>query len=268
MTIAGISSSISIIEAFASAIIDKFDLPRRSIITTICTIGFLGSLLFSTHAGLFWLDIVDHFLNHFGLVTVGILEALVIGWLYKTHRLKNHIVENLGLSGSRHRIFKYIILQIWMYCIRFITPLALGLALVYSLIEEFKNPYGGYPISGIVILGVGWLLITHVFAFGISGLPGKMTLSGFRDSIRKTFSLQYLHIGHFGFAGRIEIIQHRGHPVSLALIKGTGAGVLDTLGGFRIQVGAAGFSHFSFSFSQQHFSQPPALDIRMHGDPV
>lgn len=173
LTIAGISSSISIIEAFASAIIDKFEMPRQKIINIICIIGFFGSLLFSTHAGLFWLDIVDHFLNHFGLVTVGILEALVIGWLYKTHRLKNHIVDNLGLSGSKHRMFKYIILQIWMYCIKFITPLALGLALVYSLIEEFKTPYGGYPISGIVILGIGWLLVTHVFAFGLSGLPWK-----------------------------------------------------------------------------------------------
>lgn len=173
LVIAGISSSISIIEAFASAILDKFGIPRKKVITTVCIIGFFGSLLFCTHAGLFWLDIVDHFLNHFGLVTVGILEAIVIGWLYKTHRLKNHIVDNLGLSGNRHRVFKYIVLQIWMYCIKFITPVALGLALIYSLIEEFKRPYGGYPVSAIVILGIGWLLITHLFAFGLSGLPWK-----------------------------------------------------------------------------------------------
>ncbi|MBA3036570.1 MAG: sodium-dependent transporter [Desulfobacterium sp.] len=173
LVIAGISSSISIIEAFSSAILDKFGIPRRKVITTVCIIGFFGSLLFCTHAGLFWLDIVDHFLNHFGLVTVGILEAIVIGWLYKTHRLKNHIVDNLGLSGNRHRVFKYIILQLWMYCIKFITPVALGLALIYSLIEEFKTPYSGYPVSGIVVLGIGWLLITHLFAFGLSGLPWK-----------------------------------------------------------------------------------------------
>jgi NSS family neurotransmitter:Na+ symporter len=173
LTIAGISSSISIIEAFTSAIIDKFGVSRKRIITTICLIGFAGSLLFTSHAGLYWLDIVDHFLNHYGLVTVGILEAFIIGWLYKTHRLKDHIAENLGLSGSGHRIFKYVILQLWNYCIKFITPVALGFALVYSLVGEFKTPYEGYPVSAIIILGIGWLLVTHIVAFGLSGLPWR-----------------------------------------------------------------------------------------------
>jgi NSS family neurotransmitter:Na+ symporter len=173
LIIAGISSSISIIEAFTAAITDKFIVSRKHIITTICLLGFAGSLLFSTNVGLLWLDIVDHFLNQYGLITVGIVEALVIGWLYRTDKLKAHIVSNLGLSGARHKIFNYVVLQLWMYCIRFITPVALGIAIVHSLIQEFSESYSGYPISGILVLGVGWLLITHIFAFGLSGLPWK-----------------------------------------------------------------------------------------------
>ncbi len=173
LTLAGISSSISIIEAFTSAFIDKFGVSRKRIITTICIIGFIGSLLFTSHAGLYWLDIVDHFLNQYGLLTVGLLEAFIIGWLYKTRWLKDHIAENLGLSGHRHRIFKYVVLQLWNYCIKFVTPVALGVALVVSLAGEFKTPYEGYPVSGIIVLGIGWLLVTHIFAFGISGLPWK-----------------------------------------------------------------------------------------------
>lgn len=139
----------------------------------------MGSLLFTSHAGLYWLDIVDHFLNQYGLVTVGILEALIIGWLFKTRQLKDHIAENLGLSGNRHRIFKYVVLQLWNYCIKFVTPVALGFALIYNLVVvEIKKPYGDYPVSGIIILGVGWLLITHVVAFGLSGLPWKRNSGG------------------------------------------------------------------------------------------
>lgn len=173
LIIAGISSSISIIEAFTSAILDKFALPRKKVITTICVLGFFGSLLFTTNAGLLWLDIVDHFLNQYGLITVGIVEAFVVGWLYRTDKLKAHIVSNLGLSGTRHKIFDYVVLQLWMYCIRFITPVALGVAIVHSLIQEFATPYEGYPVSGVIILGVGWLLVTHIFAFGLSGLPWR-----------------------------------------------------------------------------------------------
>ena len=178
LILAGISSSISIIEAFTSAVLDKFRLPRKKIITAICILGFFGSLAFTTDVGLLWLDIVDHFLNQYGLITVGIIEALVVGWLYRTDLLKAHIVANLGLSGTRHKIFDYVILQLWMYCIRFITPVALGIAIVHSLIRELREPYSGYPISGVIILGVGWLLVTHIFAFGISGLPWRQQRSG------------------------------------------------------------------------------------------
>jgi NSS family neurotransmitter:Na+ symporter len=173
LIIAGVSSSISIIEAFTAAILDKFAIPRRAVITIICLVGFAGSLLFTSNVGLLWLDIVDHFLNQYGLITVGIVEALIVGWLYRTDKLKAHIVSNLGLSGARHKVFDYVVLQLWMYCIRFITPVALGIAIVHSLIQELSEPYEGYPISGVIILGVGWLLVTHVFAFGISGLPWR-----------------------------------------------------------------------------------------------
>lgn len=181
LTIAGISSSISIIEAFTSAALDKFDASRKRVVTIICTVGFFGSLLFTTRGGLYWLDIVDHFLNHYGLISVGVMEAFVIGWLFKTRKLKNHLVDNMGLGGNRQRVFKYIVLQLWMYCIKFITPMALGLALVYSLIEEFKTPYEGYPVSGIIVLGVGWLLTTHLLAFGFSGLPWRRDLEKDND---------------------------------------------------------------------------------------
>jgi len=171
LLVAGISSSISIIEAFTAGVVDKFALPRKRIVTTVCLVGFFGSLVFTTHAGIYWLDIVDHFLNQYGLLTVGIIEALIVGWLYRTDQLKSHIVTNLGLGGVWHRVFKYIVLQLWLYCVRFLTPLALGIAIISSLLREFDTPYEGYPISGILILGVGWVLVTHAFAFGVSGLP-------------------------------------------------------------------------------------------------
>ncbi len=199
LAIAGVSSSISIIEAFTAATLDKFDFPRRKVVTVVCVVGFFGSLLFSSYAGLHWLDIVDHFLNHYGLVTVGIVEALVIGWLWRTDQLKTHIVANLGLSGTRHKVFNYIVLQLWMYCIRFITPVALGIAIVNSLIQELTTPYGDYQISEIIVLGVGWLLVTHVFAFGLSGLPWKKGLSkgdmagGTQQSTRSGTEAQKVH---------------------------------------------------------------------------
>lgn len=168
LCIAGISSSISIIEAFTAASCDKFGTSRRKIITLLCAFGFAESILFTTDAGLFWLDIVDHFINHYGLISLGILEVIVVGWIYKTDTLKTHIMESIGSCGTRHRALNRAVLKGWVFCIRYVTPLALGIAVINSLITEISAPYEGYPVSGIIILGVGWLLVTFAAALIVS----------------------------------------------------------------------------------------------------
>lgn len=92
----------------------------------------------------------------------------MVGWLYKTDTLKTHILKNMGSSGIRHQALSRFILGVWFVCIRYVTPLALGIAIINSLITEVSAPYEGYPVSGIIILGVGWLLVTYVAALIVS----------------------------------------------------------------------------------------------------
>ncbi len=58
---AGITSAISIFESFVSSIIDKFGVARKKVVTVCCGLGCLGSLVFTTGAGVHWLEIVDYF---------------------------------------------------------------------------------------------------------------------------------------------------------------------------------------------------------------
>ena len=75
---AGITSSVSLTEAAAAAIIDKFGFERKKVITIICIVGFLLSSIFATGAGLYFLDIIDNFINNYGIVVVGLLESIFI----------------------------------------------------------------------------------------------------------------------------------------------------------------------------------------------
>ena len=47
LVIAGLSSAISLVEAFSSAIIDKFHFSRGSVVSIVCVSGFLGSIIFT-----------------------------------------------------------------------------------------------------------------------------------------------------------------------------------------------------------------------------
>jgi len=164
--VAGLSSSISILEAFTSAIIDKFHYRRKVAVTLISIFGFLASIVFATRGGLFWLDIVDHFLTHYGLVAVGILECILIGWIFKASRLREHI--------NHIAVFK--VGKWWEFCVKFITPSALAIVLVNDLTKEIVQPYGGYSWLSNILIGRDWLLITLFMALIVASHPWRVDI--------------------------------------------------------------------------------------------
>jgi NSS family neurotransmitter:Na+ symporter len=158
LVVAGLSSAISIIEAFTCGIVDKFHYSRGTIVSILCIVGFVGSIIFTTQGGLFWVDIVDHFVNHYGLVLAGLLECVILGWVYKTRRLREHIDH-----ASSTKISWW-----WDYAVKLVIPVVLIFLLVNSIIEELSAPYEGYPVLSLVLLGRDWLIVTLFFAILIS----------------------------------------------------------------------------------------------------
>lgn len=70
--------AISLVETVVAAVIDRFGIERRKAGNLVVGTGFLGSLVYTTKAGLYWPDIVDHFVNYYGLVLVGLLEVISV----------------------------------------------------------------------------------------------------------------------------------------------------------------------------------------------
>lgn len=164
LVIAGLSSSISIIEAFTSGIVDKFHYPRKIVVSVLSAVGFIGGIIFATQSGLYWLDIVDHFLTQYGLILAGIFECVVLGWIYKASSLRQHINH---YSSWRLSYF-------WDICVKIIAPIALITILISSLVEEFSHSYGGYSRLSILLIGRDWLIYTLFFAIIVAAHPWKI----------------------------------------------------------------------------------------------
>ncbi|MGM0440924.1 MAG: sodium-dependent transporter [Elusimicrobiota bacterium] len=159
LVFAGLSSSISILEAFTSSVMDKFHYSRKKVVSVLCLVAFVGGIIFTTGGGLYWLDIVDHFITNYGLVTVGILECLVIGWYFKAEKMRDHVN-----SVSRINLGRW-----WDISVKFVTPLILAVILIYSLAGEFSEAYEGYSVKWLILLGSSWLGLTLVAALVVSG---------------------------------------------------------------------------------------------------
>jgi NSS family neurotransmitter:Na+ symporter len=163
LVIAGLSSSISIMEAFTSAIVDKFGVNRKTLVTLVSILGFLGSIIFTTQAGLLWLDIVDHFLNYYGLIVVGIAECILVGWFFNIKILRSHINK---ISSIKIGLW-------WDILIKFVIPILLCTILIYNLKIELKEPYGGYSWTSLILIGRDWVLLTFIVALVIAMRPWK-----------------------------------------------------------------------------------------------
>ncbi|MGM0425330.1 MAG: sodium-dependent transporter [Thermodesulfobacteriota bacterium] len=156
LVFAGLSSMISISEACCSALMDKFAWNRKPTSSLLCLVGFLLSLIFMTNGGLFVLDIVDHFINNFGIVFAGLVEVILLSWFFKLESVREHI----------NALSEFAIGSWWNFCLKVITPIVLGYMAVANLVGDIRENYEGYPGSALVLFGwcvvVGIVLLSFV----------------------------------------------------------------------------------------------------------
>jgi NSS family neurotransmitter:Na+ symporter len=155
LTIAGLSSSISLIESVVSSLIDNFSVSRKKAITIVSIVGFLLGVPMVTQGGLAILDIVDHFVNIFGLLVVGLVEMLVLSYAFDLDKIK----DNMNVSSDLH------IGNGWKTMIKVVAPLFIGIGFIQNTISEFSAAYGGYPMSEL--LTFGWLVAALLVIFAV-----------------------------------------------------------------------------------------------------
>ncbi len=160
LVIAGLTSGVSLIEAFTCSLTDKLNWSRKNVVTLLCLTGFLGSIIFTTRSGLYLLDITDHFITNYGLVIGGLCECLLVGWILKATVLRKHI-NNIGTKVP----------MLWVYTVQFTTPLILAYLIYLSFSSDLRENYGGYPTDQLIMYGVGWMLICLVVALALTFTP-------------------------------------------------------------------------------------------------
>ncbi|PIE23558.1 MAG: sodium-dependent transporter [Planctomycetota bacterium] len=172
LLIAGLTSSISLVEALVSGMQDKFRLRRSKTLMIAVPFGLIGSVLFALPVivnsqsaggvlGLTLLDLIDHWSFGYGLLIVGLVECVVLGWVVGPRRIREHINKN-----SRFH------LGAWFdVLITFVIPaLILGI-LVWNVwnVEIQNGLYGssneydseGGLLGSLHYLAIGvWLLVT------------------------------------------------------------------------------------------------------------
>lgn len=138
----GIDSAFSLVEAINTALRDRFEKVSKELIAfAVCFWAFLCGLIYTTRAGLYFLDVIDHFVVQFGIVFVGLLQCIAVGWYYGAHRIR----REFNAMGTKH-LGKW-----WSFSIKYLIPLVLGILLVKQFTIESQKNYEGYPNWAIAL---------------------------------------------------------------------------------------------------------------------
>ena len=156
-----IDSLFSIIEGISTALSDKFNLNKRHTTLTICIVEGIVSLIYVTGAGLAVLDIVDYFINSYTLRVTGILEMIIAGWFFKTHKILDEV--NRNTKGFK--------VPEWWFTtsIKFLSPIVLTGLFLWNLYNLIKGGgvYGtadGYTLKANIIFG--WTIVAFIMLSG------------------------------------------------------------------------------------------------------
>ncbi|MCA1992369.1 MAG: sodium-dependent transporter [Coleofasciculus sp. S288] len=141
-----IDSAFSLVEALNAAILDKYPhLKLAKVSFWVCLAGFIAGIIFTTRAGLYFLDIADHFATYYNLMLVGIFQAILAGWVYGAEKLRRYINEVSDWSVGKW----------WNASIKFVIPAVLVALLATQFTTDIRTPYEGYPAWA---LGIGWAI--------------------------------------------------------------------------------------------------------------
>jgi len=179
IVMAGVTSSISLIESPASALIDKLKITRTKALKLVGIPCMIGSLLFALPMvidkgltgdgtlGMTLLDITDHWVFNYSLLIVGLCEVLMIGWLFGAEKLREVINKY-----AKVKVGKWFVVLI-----KYIIPTLLLVVIVTSLLNEDGLYGSSFDMPGFswlpLFIPLFWIITTLIFAYVLTNKKMK-----------------------------------------------------------------------------------------------
>lgn len=126
---AGFTSSFALFEPLLSSLCDKFGWSRKKGVTILTVVACIGTVIFSTGISSYLVEIVDGFVNNFGILILIGIQAIIFGWFYG--------VEKVMPVLNEFSTFK--VGKTWVFTIKYLLPILLIVIWVFGVATLFKD---------------------------------------------------------------------------------------------------------------------------------
>ena len=151
MLFAGITSAFGLLEPMISSTQNKFGWSRRKTTTVLCIVGCMISLMLTTGISSYLVEIIDEFVNKFGVLFLIPIQAIIFGWIYGLDNVLSVLNENSSIRVGR----------IWVATIKYVAPAVLFILWFIGICELFSGA-NTFELVVDVIIMVSVLIISYV----------------------------------------------------------------------------------------------------------
>ena len=137
LSIAALTSTISILEMLVSTLMDELKMKRHTAVVllsaTIFILGIPSALSFGEFRGfrifgLNWFDTMDYLSANILLPFGGMLVAVFIGWYLSRKEVMNEL-----FFGVRDTVFNHNVSKVWFFLVKFVAPVLILLVFLSSI---------------------------------------------------------------------------------------------------------------------------------------
>ena len=146
---AGISSAFAFFEPIIGSISSKTNMSRKKLVTILSIIGCLCSLLFTCGISSYLVEIVDGFINKFGILLLIAVQCIIFGWYYGAEKVIPVLNEKSRIKVG----------SIWTTIIKYILPILLTIIWIIGIIDLFKN-----ATQFELMVDIGIIVIVLIFS--------------------------------------------------------------------------------------------------------
>jgi len=151
LTLAGITSLISIMEVILAGVMDKFGLTRKRAAYGIGgMLAVVSIALFATTSGLTALDTIDNWANNIGVVASAVVMTVTVLWIRRA---------GAELSGHLSVLSTFKVGRGWLFFVSVLGPVVLGYMLVATIVGLVSEPFSGYNPGYLLVVGWGSILV-------------------------------------------------------------------------------------------------------------
>ncbi|KAK0162879.1 hypothetical protein PV327_006618 [Microctonus hyperodae] len=176
----GLDSQFALMETVTTAILDGIPALRNFkvwVVLGVSIFGYAGGIIFTTNAGMYWLQLMDKYAANWSVLLIAISECILVAWVYGADRFLDDVQHMIGPRNKCWRFF-------WTWMWKVITPATLFFILFFNWIEYEPVSYGTY-IYPIWADAVGWIVgmlpVFVIISFAVYQLRSPRRRPGYDD---------------------------------------------------------------------------------------